>query len=286
MINKMIVLLSLAFLVGCASGRGSGNGSDSFGDNSGYSEPSSSSKNRSKEAAREEEEPRPVQTTSREDSNFFQDALKTGNDEAIAKAAYQVLSKNPQDAKALNALGYYHYRKGHLVGAQLFFGKALKANPNLSDAHTNLGLVFLSQKEEREAIQEFRKAIAMNNNDGIAAANLGSIYIENKDYIKGLVAMEIAYKNNRKDLKILNNYGIALAATGKHSEARDIYRQAMSVNPNSKEVMYNYSILLIDHLKRYDEGLDLLNKVKFLGPSPEARNRINTLENKAKAGLK
>ena len=44
-------------------------------------------------------------------------------------------------------------------------------------------------------------------------------------------------------------------------------------------------ILLIDHMNKSADGLDLLDKLKFLGPSAEARNIINGLENRAKAGL-
>lgn len=231
----------------------------------------------------------PVQTkmtsTPYTDSSALAEAIRSGNDTSIARVAFQVLAKNPNDYKALNALGYHYYKKGQYPAALLMINKALKANPNGSDAHNNLGLVLLAQKEQKEAIQAFRKALEVNPRDGFAAANLGAIYIANKDYPKAAVAMEIAYRQNSKDERILNNYGIALAATGKYSQAQEMYKQAMGANSSNKDVLLNYAILLIEHLKKPQEGLDLLSKVRFLGPSTEARKRINLLENKAKAGL-
>jgi Flp pilus assembly protein TadD len=288
--NKLILLLGFAMLTACSSGSKNSDDSSnlSLDSDSPYQAESAptKSKNDSARADRGAEEPKPVVATTRSDAQVLIDAVKSGQDDSIAKAAEMVLSKNPNDAKALNALGLYHYKKGHYPAAIMMLEKALKAEPNLSEAHNNLGLTYLAQKENRDAIKEFRKAIEVNPNDGIAAANLGSIYIEHKDYNKALVAMEIAYKKNSKDPKILNNYGIALAAAGKYNEARDMYKQALSANSGNKDVMLNYAILLIENLNKKDEGLDLLGKIRFLGPSPEARNRINVLENKAKAGLK
>jgi Tfp pilus assembly protein PilF len=214
------------------------------------------------------------------------EAIRANDYDGIYRAATTVLSKNPNEVKALNALGLYHFHKGHHAAAMLMYDRALKVNPSSSEVHNNLGLTLLAQKENREALQEFRKAMALNNDEGAAAANLGSIYVEHKSYTKALVANEMAYKRNSKDIKILNNYGVALTATGKYAEAKEIYKRAMALNGDNKDVMMNYAILLIEHLKQNDEGLDLLNKARFLGLSPEARNRMNVLENKAKSGVK
>lgn len=236
--------------------------------------------------ADEKPEAPPPQVTSRDDAQILAEAVKSQNEEAIARAAKQVLSKNPNDGKALNALGYYHYRKGQLSAALLMFGKAQKAMPSDSSIQNNIGLTLLAQKEQRAAIQAFRKALELNSGDENASANLGSLYVENKEYAKAIVVMEMGYRRNSNNQKFLNNYGVALAATGKYNDARDMYKKALALNQNSREVLFNYAVLLIDHLKKYDEGLDLVNKVKFLGPSPETRNRINILENKAKTGVK
>lgn len=235
---------------------------------------------------KEEETPVAAAETSQSDEQALNDAIKSNNDNAIHRAAINVLSKNPNDVKALNAMGMYYYRKGQYSAAQLMLGKGIKVSPNTAELYNNLGLVYAAQKEPREAIKAWRKAIELDPNEANAAANVGAVYVEQKQYIKAFVALEIAYRKNSKDQKVLNNYGITLTAMSRYPEARDIYKQAIKLNENNKDVMLNYAILLIDHMKENQAGLDLLNKVKFLGPSPEARNKINVLENKAKAGIK
>lgn len=284
---KKHLLLGLSFLVmaGCAS---SPESRDSSYDDSGRDGDTSSAVSSKSERVEASPVQEPVKSTTPPTSSENQaliDAMRANNDEAIARSAQTVLSKNSTDLRALNALGMYHYKKGHLKAADYFFGRAIKANPRAGEVYNNMGLVLLAEGERNEAIKQFKKAIEMNSGEGSAAANLGAIYLEEKDYAKALIAMEIAYRKNSKDVKILNNYAVALTAQQKFSEARDMYKKAQSANPNDKDVLLNYAILLVNHLGKLSDGQDLINKLKFLGPSAEARNVINGLENKVKAGL-
>ena len=214
------------------------------------------------------------------------EAYKGQNEEGIIRAASQVLSQNPNDLKALNAIGLAHYRKGRFLAARYFLGRAQTANSKSSEVMNNLGLVSLALEEPHEAMRYFKKALDLNSNDGVAAANLGSIYVHEGDYIKAQIALELAVKKGMRETKTLNNYGIALTANGKFDQAKKAYEEALKMTSNSQETLFNYAVLLIDHLKQNSDGLDQLNRLKFLGPAPEVRNKMNALENKAKAGIK
>jgi Flp pilus assembly protein TadD len=228
----------------------------------------------------------PKATTSRTDANQLEGVIDDGNDDAVFRTAQLILAKNPNDIPALIALGVVHYKRGHWIAANILFDKVLKLDPKNTSARSNRGLVLMAQREDRAAIQEFKKVLEFDPTHAVAAANLGSIYLGHRDYQKAFIAYDIAHQKMSKDVKILNNYAISLAAVGRHKEAKDIYQKALDKSPGNKDIMLNYSILLIDHLKAYQQGLDLVNKVKFLGISPEVKNRINLLENTAKAGLK
>lgn len=217
--------------------------------------------------------------------NALAEAIKSQNDEQIYKAATSTLVQNPNDIKAIMALGNYHFKKSQPLAAQYFYSKALGLNSRLSEAHSNMGLTYLALGERRLAIKSFRKAIEENSNDSVAAANLGAIYVQEKDYIKASVLLEIAVKKV-KDVKILNDYAVSLVGIGRYDQAQGLYKDALDKSSGSKEILFNYAILLIDHLKEPKDGLDLLNKIKFLGPSEYMKNRIIALENKAKAGVK
>ncbi|MGE0632299.1 MAG: tetratricopeptide repeat protein [Pseudobdellovibrionaceae bacterium] len=211
------------------------------------------------------------------------EAVKNQNDEQIEQLSSQVLSQNPKDIRALNALAMNHFRKGRIQLAKMLLLRALEAHPKSSELHNNMGVIELSQKNDREALIEFKKAVELKSDNASASANLGAIYLKGKDYKRATTALEIAVDNGLKDWKTKNNYAVALAGSGKADKAEDLYKDILKEQPSNKEAMMNYSILLIDQLNKPQEGLDLLNKLRFIGIPTESRNRVKELENKAQA---
>jgi Tfp pilus assembly protein PilF len=214
------------------------------------------------------------------------DAVKSQNDEKIYQASTQILSQSPNDGRALNALAMYHFKKGRYDLSRFLLSKGIAANSKMSELYSNMGMVQLAQDERRDAIKSFRRALDANSNDGIAAANLGAIYTQEKDYNKAAIVLETAYKRGIRDVRLLNNYGITLAAQKKFDRAADMYKAALKEESNNGSVLFNYATLLIDGMGDFKEGLEQINRLKFVGGPSESRNRIIALENKAKAGIK
>lgn len=249
------------------------------------------------EAPKQIEEPAPVERVKEEPvrpaippapSQYaaLNEAIKSQSDERIYQSSTQILAQAPNDARALNALAMYHYKRGRFDLCRFLLGKAISSSPKMAELYSNLGVVQLAQGERREAIKSFRKALTINEDEAVAAANLGAIYVQERDYGKANVVLETAYSEGVRDPRVLNNYGIALTAQGKYDKAADLYKAALKDNSNNKEVLLNYAILLVDHMQKYQDGLELINRLKFVGGPADSRNRIIALENKAKAGLK
>lgn len=277
-------LLALsAFLVSCGSSTKKEESSDGLDyDSSAMQEPAATTKPIDSGV---EKVPEVKRETPKDAYGPLIDAYKNQNDEGIYRASVSILSNNPNDAKALNALGLYHYRKGRFLASRYFFSRAQAQNPRASELHNNQGLVSLALGEQREAIRSFKKALELNPNDGLAAANLGSIYVQEKDYYKAIFPLEVAVKKGMRESRTLTNYAIACVGTGKYDVAKSSLEEALKQNSNNKEALFALSNLLIAHMKQYPEGLEHLNRLKFLGPAQEMRNRMNTLENEAKAGI-
>lgn len=240
-------------------------------------------------AAAKVEEPAPEevkpQAKVNSDYSALQQAIKSGSDEKIFSAATELLTKKSDDVVALNALAMYHFKKGRLDLSKYLVNKAIGINPKMSALYSNLGVIQLAMNEHREAIQSFKKSLQLNSGEVTAAANLGAIYVREKDFRKAAVALEMAYKKGLKDAKFLNNYGIVQTAQGNFPEAKKAYDQSLKLSPDNKDAMLNLSILLIDHMKKYEEGLQVLGGLKFIGGPDDSRNVINALENRALTGL-
>lgn len=231
-------------------------------------------------------EPAKKETSNRQLNNMMDQSFKAQDWEGLQRAAINALSKNPNDGRALHALGVVNYHRKKYLAAMYFYTKALQQTPNSSEIQTNIGMVQLAMKERKEAIKAFKKAYEINPGDGVAAANLGTIYATEGDYGKAMPVLDRAVKAGIKDARVYNDYGIALVAAGKYEEAKPIYEEAMKMNNGFREPIFNYAILCIDFLNQHQAGLDALNRLRFLGLGEGMRDRINSLENKAKAGLK
>lgn len=233
-----------------------------------------------------EEPARPVIPATPSQYAELNEAIKAQSDDKIYQAATHILTQSPNDTKALNALAMYHYKRGRFDLCRYLLNKAIAASPKMAELYSNLGIVQLAQGERRDAIKSFRKALDISNDEAVAASNLGAIYVQEKDYGKAQIVLETAYKRGVRDSRVLNNFAIALTAHRKFDRAEDLYKTILKDNANNKEALYNYATLLVDHLGKYQEGLDLINRLKFVGGPADTRNKIIALENKAKAGLK
>ncbi len=288
MINKLILPFLVLALSACSLMEKRQSGGGAVGSDSSYKDAPAyhGQEKASYEAPLDDEPPVAKVPPSASHYSALNDAVKSDSDEKIYQASTQILVQSPNDVRALNALAMYHYKKGRFDLARYLLAKGLGGQTQSSELYSNLGIVQLAQDERREAIMSFRKALSINQNDPVAASNLGAIYVAERDYAKALVVLETAYRRGVRDSRVLNNYGIALAANGNFGKAEDMYKESLKVASGNKEALFNYATLLVDHTKKYQQALDVLNRLKFVGGPADTRNRIIALENKAKAGLK
>src|SRR5262249_47410909 len=81
------------------------------------------------------------------------DQPKSGNSNVDAVRRYNSAVQNHLNGKLVEAVSDYQ--------------GALQLNPNLSEAHSNLGLIYNQQHNYAQALSEFRKALAINPRDAI-----------------------------------------------------------------------------------------------------------------------
>lgn len=204
--------------------------------------------------------------------------IKNQDDDAILKEGSSILMKNPNDVKAINSMAMAYYKRGQYPLAKSLLLRAIKHEGGAYEVHSNLGVVQLAMGDKNDALKSFKKAIELNPNDYVSASNAGSLYVIEQDFEKAAVVLEIAYSKGYRNPKVLSNYGVALTATGKYEKADKVYREALKENSNSKEALFNHAILLIQFMKKNEEGLEIVKKLKFLGIPEEGRKRLQDLQ--------
>ena len=84
---------------------------------------------------------------------------KSGGGTPTADSA--LMSPASSTGRMDNDEGVGHYRQGHWDVAEGHFRKAVKADPNLAEAHYNLGLSLDKEGKHEEATTAFKKAAGL-----------------------------------------------------------------------------------------------------------------------------
>lgn len=84
-----------------------------------------------------------------------------------------IMSTGSDEASKMNNEGVDHLVQGHYAVAKDFFDKAIAANPNLAEAHFNLGVSLDGDGKHPEATESFKKAAQLgSSNSKITGSDL------------------------------------------------------------------------------------------------------------------
>lgn len=276
--KKLILILSLAALSGCSS---SDEKSDS-GSGGSYATP----KRSSGETKVSEQASLPAAgPLSRGAAAELSKALDSKSQKELFTQAGLILAKNQYDPQALNALAIHHISKAEWGAARLLLEKALEKNKDQAGIYNNLGVIAIRGEDNLEAgYAYFKTAYSKDPKNANVLNNLGSIYVKYLDYGKAERMIEDAYSYMSDSPSVTNNYAIIKRVQGRYDESAGLYKKILDKDPRNVSTMLNYAILLIEYMKKYDEGVKLLNKLEFLETSdPYIRSKITELNAKAQA---
>jgi Flp pilus assembly protein TadD len=279
--KKLILVLCLAGLAGCSTT-----------ENGGEEAPRPTKKSGSAKAeelpttATQAPLPPPV-PIAKQTYTALSKAFDDKNYKEVFALSGQMLSQNPNDVQALNALAMYHMQKSEWGAARLLLERALEKNKDVSGLYNNLGVIALREDNLETAIIHFKTAYEKDRKNPTAANNLGSIYVKYLDYGKAEPLIDTAYSYMPDATSVANNYAIVKRSKGNFDAAADLYKKILAKEPRNVSTLLNYAILLIDYMKKYDEGEKLLNKLEFLESNePYVKVKVTELHTKIQAARK
>jgi len=181
-------------------------------------------------------------------------------------------------------LGQVQLGQGKTMQAIESLDKALKLDPDNSEAHYVLGYIRYQQSEYKPAEKEFRKAIKINPYYTDAHNHLGLVYRETRDYDKALAEFQAALndKSYKTPEMIHLNIGHLYLARGMFPEAIASFQKAVTLSPG---YVRGHLGLGTAYARAGQKELSdkELRKVVALGPgSPEAAEAQQLLDRKVK----
>ena len=96
------------------------------------------------------------------------------------------LLTHPNDPEVLFSLGLAEKRQGHYAEAGELYRKAIQQDPRFSEAISNLGNVYLAQKQTTLAIASYQQATGLNPDRGAYYYNLWRAY-SHESYLSGRI---------------------------------------------------------------------------------------------------
>ena len=144
----------------------------------------------------------------------------------------RAISLDPNLPQAHSNLGLEFANIGEFDNAINSYKKALNLDPNFAEGYNNLGQVMEKKGEFFNAINSYQKAIKLNPNYSEAHFNLGNALKENKEIFKAIDEYQIAIKLNPNFVQAYNNLGLLFDEKSDYSEAIKNYKLALNIDPN------------------------------------------------------
>ncbi len=162
--------------------------------------------------------------------------------EAI-KQYEKAIKINPDNSDAYNGWGYALLMKGQKEDADLKFSKALELNPYHERAHFNLVKLKFSQGAHQKALEEIDKLVSLKPESGQIYRDAGDICIKLGNYEKAIELYKECIKKAPADKVTMCNMGSCYAKLGHLESAQMAYQTALSIDPNYAEAARNLSII-------------------------------------------
>ncbi len=210
-------------------------------------------------------------------------AEKTGIDSSLPAGAvsYNKGVELFQIAQLQNEKGNTAGQKKLLKEAINQFQEALKQNPRLVEAQSNIGFAYLTLHDYRRAIEGFEKALSINPNHLNTLNGLSTAYAFNGDTDKAITTFNKLTTLDPGNSQYFFNKGSVLQKAGRIEEAEKSYQQALKIQPKDQRALFNLGTLYenqgkLEEAKPYYEkakGVEIGNTIGL-----EAIRRLEAID--------
>ena len=181
------------------------------------------------------------------------------------KRATTLLSTN---ADAWNYLGLAYHYGGQPAEAEKAYQRALLFNHDLSEAHLNLGCVWLEQNKPEAARNEFLAYTLRRGNSPDVLIKLGFAQMRSRELAAADKTFAEALRLSPQNSEALNGLGMLRAHQRRVPEALQIFKLALKQHPNFAPAMLNEAILT----QQSDRAAALVKYRQYLALKPAPEN--------------
>jgi tetratricopeptide (TPR) repeat protein len=197
-------------------------------------------------------------------------------DDAVAqlKNATSLLITN---AAAWNYYGVALQHAGQPADAVAAYERALALNRDLTEAHYNLGCLWLEQNKPDAAKTEFVAYALRRNNAPEGWLKLGSAQLRSGETIPAEKSFSTALSLNTSNAEAFNGLGLARVQRGRPQEAIKFFAAAIQLHPDYAPAILNLATVEEEFLRDNKAALENYRKYLALAPRPANWDAVNAL---------
>jgi tetratricopeptide (TPR) repeat protein len=199
-------------------------------------------------------------------------------DGAVAqlKTATSLLATN---ATAWNYYGVALQHAGQSADAAQAYQNALHFDRDLTEAHYNLGCLWLEQNKFADAKAEFTAYTLRRNNAPEGWLKLGAAQLKLRDLATAEKSFSTALSLSPNNAEALNGLGLARVAGNRPQDAAKFFTAAVAARPDYAPALLNLATVQRQYLHDDDQALKNYRAYLALTPRPANWDAVNNLVN-------
>ncbi|MCJ7812368.1 tetratricopeptide repeat protein, partial [bacterium] len=149
------------------------------------------------------------------------------------------------------------------------FQIAIELVPDRTVPYKNLAYAYVQNKNDSLAIETYLKVLEIDSTDLETKGYLGVLYLRKQDYEKAITYLEeVVTKSDPTSTvysQAVSNLAICYDIKGQSDKAIEIYKKALEISPNDKDLLFNMARLHAQQ-KNYEQAIEYFQRVLEQAP--------------------
>jgi tetratricopeptide (TPR) repeat protein len=188
---------------------------------------------------------------------------KHGRFEEAEKCQAEIFRIFPEDS--LTRASETLIDQGHYDRAMTLLKKAIEMNPNATDAHNDLGLVYSELGRTDDALEEFQKVLQVAPSYPAIHLNLGYAYLDKGRLEEALEELKKGVKLGGASAEVFNNLAFVYRRLGETERAIEELKKSIKMDPKFVPAHFSLGQVYLQN-QRLDEALIEFLEVQRLKP--------------------
>lgn len=180
-------------------------------------------------------------------------SAKTGKFNDAKAILTKILEQQPQNLKALHALGDLYYNRRQFGPASQVYGRAVQLAPKNPQMYLLLGNALQSGGKSADALKVFTAVLKLKPRHAIALNNLGNAYQSLRQFANAVKAYQQSLAVEPRQTLANYNLGLMLLKQNKLMEAQTYLHRTVEIDP--KHVPATHNLGVVQHrLRRHKDA--------------------------------